>query len=135
MVLPNTLKEIKTTWQKLFVKIVYYAPYSEAGLNKSLDFLRMYEALDIKLLQPKREETMSIYTCIIISMVCVFQTHYSQISQRCNIDKQKLFTTFILILHELDYYLVTLTEFTSHRDIAIYRTDCRNIGISFTMLI
>ena len=78
---------------------------------------------------------MFIYTCIIISMLGVFRTHYSQISQRCNIDKQMLFTTCILILHELDYYLVALMEFTSHRDIAIYRTDCRNIGISFMMCI
>ena len=78
---------------------------------------------------------MFIYTCILISMVCVFRTHYSQISQRCNIDKQMLFTTCILILHELDYHLVTITEFTSYRDIAIYRTYRKKIGISFMMLI
>ena len=48
MVLPNTLKEIKTTWQKLFVNIVNYAPYSEAHL-----ILRICAAVDIKLLQPR----------------------------------------------------------------------------------
>ena len=51
---------------------------------------------------------MFIYPCIIISMVCVFRTHYSQISQGCNIDKQMLFTTCILIWHESDYNVALL---------------------------
>ena len=50
MVLPNTLKEIKTTRQKLFVYIVNHAPYSEVHL---IWLLRICAAVDIKLLQPR----------------------------------------------------------------------------------